>query len=309
MMIVSASNMLMSWPNASKTRRALESLDYLVVMDGYMTETAELADIVLPAATFLEREEPIDIFYPLTEGIPYVMLRKKVLQYGECWADAEFWFRLAERMGYEAYFPWKSLEEVYDYSLEPSGLTVRYLREEKPEGVFYGRTEYERYKARGVRTPSGKIEIYSKTLEELGQPPLPVFIEPHESPASSPHMAREYPLVLTTGARVREYLHSQLRNIPQLRRLRPDPAAQIHPDTAVRYGIGNGQKMVIETPRGGIEMIAAVTEDILPGVVCIPHGWPGANANILTSEEPADAVVGNPCLKALLCRISAGPDL
>jgi anaerobic selenocysteine-containing dehydrogenase len=308
MMIVSASNMLMSWPNAKKTRRALESLDYLVVMDGYMTETAALADVVLPAATFLEREEPLDIFYPLTEGIPYVMLRKKVMQHGECWADAEFWLRLAERMGYQAYFPWKSLEEVYDYSLEPSGLTVRYLREEKPEGVFYGTTEYERYKSRGVRTPSGKIEIYSKTLEDLGQPPLPVFIEPHESPASSPDLALEYPLILTTGARLREYLHSQLRNIPQLRKLRPDPSAQIHPDTAQRYGIGNGQTMAIETPRGHIEIAADVTEDIMPDVVCVPHGWPGANANILTSEEPADAVVGNPCLKALLCRISARPD-
>ncbi|MFC1847684.1 molybdopterin-dependent oxidoreductase [Chloroflexota bacterium] len=308
MMIVSASNMLQSWPNTNKTRRALESLEFLVVMDVFKTETAELADIVLPAATFLEREEPLDIFYPLTEGIPYVMLRKKVMQYEECWPDAEFWFKLAERMGYQACFPWKSLEEVYDYSLEPSELTVRYLREEKPEGVFYGTTEYERYKSRGVRTPSGKIEIYSKTLEDLGQPPLPVFIEPHESPVGSPDLAREYPLILTTGARVREFLHSQLRNIPKLQRLRPDPVAQIHPHTAYRYGIENCQTIAIETMRGRIEMIADVTEDILPDVVCIPHGWPGANANILTNEEPADPVVGNPCLKALLCRVSAKLD-
>ena len=305
MMIVSASNMLRSWPNANKTRQALKSLDFLVVMDVYLTETAELADIVLPAATFLEREEPIDIFYPLTAGIPYIMLRKKVMQFEECWSDAKFWFELAKRMGYQDYFPWKDLEEVYDYFLKPSGLTVRYLREQKPSGLLYGTTEYNRYKAKGVRTPSGKIEIYSSTLEKLGLPPLPTFVEPRESPVSNPELAREYPLILTTGARTREYIHSQLRNIPKLRKIRPEPTAQIHPHTASKYGIENGQIMVIETKRGSIKIKADVTEDIIPEVVCIPHGWAEANANILTDEKPADLVVGNPSLKALLCKISA----
>jgi anaerobic selenocysteine-containing dehydrogenase len=63
--------------------------------------------------------------------------------------------------------------------------------------------------------------------------------------------------------------------------------------------------MVIETVRGSIEMAAEVSEDIMPDVVCVPHGWPGANANILTDGEPADLLVGNPSLKALLCRVRA----
>jgi len=306
-MIIQGSNPLLSWPNSNKLREALGKLDFLVVMSVFMSETAELADIVLPAGTFMEKEELVDIYWG-TFGIPYLMLRKKVLQFEEAGADAELWLELAKRMGYGEYFPWKDTGEVIDYVLEPSGLSMKQLKEEMPSGVMYGSIQYGRYKDRGgFRTPSGKVEIYSETMKDLGYDPLPTYREPIESPISTPELTKDYPVILTTGARMLGNLHSQLRNIPKLRKLVPEPLAEIHPDTARKYGINDGETIIIETKRGSIELKARVTEDILPGVVNVPHGWSEANVNVLTFEQPGDPISGLPTLKALLCSVRKKP--
>jgi anaerobic selenocysteine-containing dehydrogenase len=231
------------------------------------------------------------------------MLRKRVIQYEECRPDLDFWFELARRMGYEEYFPWKNIEESIDYVLAPSGLTVKYLTEEAPQGFQYASVKYKEYEKEGFRTPSGKVEIYSETLANLGYDPMPTFREPPESPFATPELAQDYPLILTTGARHLEFCHSQHRNVPSLRQRVPEPLAEIHPNSAHQFGIGDGETIFIETKRGRIEIKAKVTEDIVPGVVAIPHGWAQANANILTDESPADPITGYPSLKALLCRI------
>lgn len=301
MMIISGSNPLLTWPDSQKVKQAFQKLDFLVVMDQFMSQTAKMADIVLPAATFLERTELSD-YYSLW-GLPYVMLRKKIIDYEECWPDLKFWFELAQRLGYAQYFPWKTIEEAIDYILEPSGLTVRKLTEEVPEGVTYGSIKYKEYESEGFRTPSGKVELYSETLAGLGYPPMPTFEEPPESPESTPDLAQEYPLILTTGARILEFCHSQHRNITRLRQKSPEPLAEINLATATRYGIADGDTVTVSTRRGSIEIKARVSEDIMPNVICISHGWDEANVNILTSQEPADPIIGYPALKALLCRV------
>lgn len=301
-MIVAASDLLVSWPNSSRTREALGKLDFLAVMDIFMSETAKLAHLVLPAATFLERTELPDLF-TTTYSLPYVTLRKKVVQVGESWPDLDFWLALARRMGYQEYFPWQSPEEALDYIMEPTGLSLKRLTEEEPSGVFYGSMAYQQYRQRGLRTPSGKVELYSETLRSMGYDPLPTHLEPPESPLTTPETARDYPLILTTGARRVQYLHSQLRNIPRLRRSLAEPTAEINPVTAEKYGISNGQVVVVTTKRGSLEIKAEVTADIVAGVVNIPHGWAEANVNLLTDEQPADPIAGNPPLKALLGRV------
>jgi formate dehydrogenase (coenzyme F420) alpha subunit len=302
MVIVVASNPLLTWPDSLKVAQAFKKLDFLVVMDQFMSETAQLADIVLPAATFLERTELSD-YYSLF-GFPYVMLRKKVIEYEECWPDLKFWFSLAQKLGYKKYFPWKTVEECIDYVLMPSGLSVKKLTEEKPAGVFYNKVKYKEYEVEGFRTPSGKVELYSETLAQLGYSPMPTFIESPETPRGNPKLAKEYPLILTTGARMLEFCHSQHRNIPKLRQKNPQPQAEISAITAAKYGIADGDTMTVTTKRGSIEINAKVTEDIVPGVVCIPHGWAEANVNILTTQEPSDPIIGYPALKSLLCRIT-----
>lgn len=301
--IVSGSNLTVTWPNSSKVRRALEKLEFLVVSDLFLTETAKLAHIVLPAASFLERIDLVDM-YRLMFPCPYVMLRKKVIEpVGESWADLKFWMELGKRMGYGEFFPWKEPEEALDWMLKPSGLTVQYLTETKPEGAFFGSIKYRIYEQKGFQTPTGKVELYSDTLAKLGHQPLPTFIEQPESPISQPALAKEYPLILTTGARILPFLHSQLRNIPRMRRRYPEALVEVHPDTASKYGVSDGDIVTISTKRGSIDIKAKVTTDILPGVLHIAHGWGDANVNILTDDTPADTIVGYPPLKGLLCRM------
>lgn len=299
-MFAAGANPLVSWPNSTRVRQALEKLDFFVVMDVFMTPTAEMADIVLPACTFLERLNTCNI--PQMECIPTVSLCKPVIEpLWESWSDCKFWLELARRMGYDDYLPWKDDEEALDYFLEPSGLTVKYLRDEHPTGVICGDVMYDEYKQRGLRTPSRKVELYSEELKKLGYDPLPTYKEPPESPISTPELAKEYPLVLTTGARELEYFHSQHRNIAGLRRRNPEPRAEIHVDTGRKYGVSDGDLMMVATKRGSIEVKARVTEDIIPDVVCLGH-WP-AYENLLTDDTPADPISGYPAFKGLLCRI------
>jgi anaerobic selenocysteine-containing dehydrogenase len=300
-MIVSGGNPAVQWPNYNKVKAALEKLDFLVVMDVFMTATAEFADIVLPAATFLEKTELLD--FGAVMGIPYVMLRKKAVEpIGESWPDWKFWFELGKRMGYGEYFPWNDVRESIDVLLKPTGYSVKIL-EELPGGFYYDYARYRKYTENGFQTPSGKVELYSETLQKYGYDPLPTYVEPQESPISDPELAKEYPLVLTTGSRILEYTHSQLRNIPRLREKVPDPLAEIHPETAKRYGVSDGEMILVKTKRGSIKIKARVTEDILPGIVHVQHGWKEANANVLTNEADRDPISGFPALKSLLCTI------
>jgi len=301
-LIVTGGNPALTLPDSNKVAEALQKLDLLVVINPFMTETAEMAHIVLPACTFLEKMG-LGMVYGINAGLPYVLLRKQVVEPpGEAWADWKFWTELARKMGLGEYFPWNTDEEVVAHLLEPSGVTLEQL-EENPCGVYYDTKNYKARETFGFRTPSRKIEIYSKALEEAGFDPLPTHREPSQSPVRTPELAKEYPLVLITGARMREYTHSQLRNMTQMRRRAPEPLAEVHPSTARKYDIVNGGMIWVETRKGSIKMKAKVTEDIAPLVVSIPHGWAQANANVLTDIENRDPISGYPELKALLCRI------
>jgi anaerobic selenocysteine-containing dehydrogenase len=175
---------------------------------------------------------------------------------------------------------------------------------------------YKKYEEKGFSTPSGKVELYSSIMEKLGYDPLPYYEEPPESPISTPDLAKEYPLILTTGARSQYFFHSEYRQIPSLRKRNPDPIVEIHPDTAKQFDIQEGDWAWIESPRGKIKQRTKLTTGIDPRVVNIQHGWwfpeePGpehgvwkSNANVLTSDAPPyDPAMGTYQLRALLCKI------
>ena len=184
-----------------KRPKAFQKLDLMVVMDLFMTETAELADIVLPCASSLERTG-LAYNYALTAGIPYAMLSRKIIEpIGESWPDWKFYSELGRRMGYGEYFPWNSDEEVNAHWLKPSGITMEQL-EENPAGLWFGKRCYDITAENQIKTPSGKIELYSETLAE-GHDPIPVW-EPTKR-VSDPELASEYPLILNLGARIIEY--------------------------------------------------------------------------------------------------------
>lgn len=302
-LIVTAGNPALTMPDSKTYRKALEKLDMVVTIDLFMNETAQLSDIVLPACSFLEQTGIGGYPIGLMHGISYIMSRKKVIEpIGESMPDWKIWSELGRKMGYGEYFPWETDEEMVAHLLAPSKITPQQL-EDHPEGILYAPKAYDLYKKIGFRTPSKKIEIFSETLEQAGFDPLPTYREPFRSPVSTPDLAKDYPLIMTTGARIEEYIHTQLRNIPKIREQAPEPLAEIHPDTAAKYGVGQGAKMVVETKEGSITIKAKLTKDLAPQVVSIPHGWAEANVNELTSIELRDPILGCPEDKGSLCRI------
>jgi anaerobic selenocysteine-containing dehydrogenase len=102
---------------------------------------------------------------------------------------------------------------------------------------------------------------------------------------------------------VKEYIHTQLRNIPAVRALSPDPVAELHPADAAKYGIVDGGQMIVETKEGKITLKARLSKDIAETVISVPHGWAQANVNELVQRDFLDPILGCPEDKALLCRV------
>jgi anaerobic selenocysteine-containing dehydrogenase len=296
-------NPINSMADSNAFKDAFKRLELLVVHDLFMTETGELAHYVLPACSHLEKWG-VAYTYNVCHCMPYLMLRKKAIEpFYESRSEWRFFTELAKKLGIGDQFPWKSEEELVAFELEPTGLTFDQLLYEKPEGAYYQQKQYGMQEG-GLPTPSKKIEIYSDALEHIGFDPLPAYLEPQRSPLSSPELLEKYPLILSTGNRNRYYTHGQFRGIKTLQEKNPEAAAEVGPETAGKYGIGDGDAVIIETNRGLIRMKTHVSERAAEGIVFVPHGWPGeANANLLTDTQCREPIMGYPEVKALLCSI------
>jgi anaerobic selenocysteine-containing dehydrogenase len=235
------------------------------------------------------------------------MLRKKAIEpLYESRSEFMFWKELAKKMDMGEVFPWETDEEVIELELKPSGLRYKELKEEKVAGAYYMPKKYgmEGYEVKGFSTPSKKIEIYSETFEKAGFDPLPTYREPDQSPLDKTNLYQKYPLILTTGARILYYTHAQHRNIKGLKEKSPEPFAEIHKKTAERFGIHHGDTILVESNRGQIKVKARITEEMVEGVVSIPHGWSGeANVNLLTDVHCREPIMGYPQMKSQLCSI------
>ena len=302
--LVVGGNPLVSMPDTNAFREAFSKLELLVVHDLFMTETAKAAHYVLPACSHLEKWG-VAYTYNVCHCIPYLMLRKKCIepQYGS-WSEWRFLTELADRMGLEDNFPWKSEEEFVTFMLEPTGLSYDYLFNTKPEGAFYAEKKYE--VPEGLfRTPSGKIEIYSDTLKKAGFDPLPAYLEPERGPMRGDKAFREqYPLILSVGNRNLYYTHSQQRGVKALKAIYPEALAEVGPETAKTYGIEDGDPVLVESNRGRVKMKARVDERVAEGIVLVPHGWGGdANGNLLTDVNCREPIMGYPDQKSLQCSI------
>jgi anaerobic selenocysteine-containing dehydrogenase len=312
--LLCGTNPVMTRANAKEVYEALKKLGFLTVIDFFLTPTAELADIFLPAATWLEQDYVGDFW----KRHGYVVARQKAVEIGECWQDHKIFQELGKTMGQEAYW-WDRLEDALNYMLEPSGLT---WDEFKERGYLKGEQTYRKYEEKGFSTPTGKVELYSTTLDKWGREPLPSYKEIPESPISQPGLLDRYPYILNAGLRTPTFFHSANYMVPWLREIRPDPIVEIHPETAKRHGIEEGQWVYIESPRGRIRQRAKLNNGIDPRVIVAEHGWwfpelkdPGhgwdiANVNVLTDNNPeiCDPVMGSTNLRVLLCNISPCED-
>ena len=253
--------------------------DFNVVMDLWMTPTAmAVADVFLPVTTFPER-------FGLTGHQPYRTgaINKAIDTIGECRSDPQVVVEMGRIFKGADLFPWSDGEHFdeeafYDYLLRNSGFTWDDL---KSRTWAYPEMKYYRYKTGEIRddgepgfsTPTGRYEFYSVNLEAMGMRPLAFYEEPPESPISRPDLLEKYPLTLTTGARQWGFFHSEGRQVPLLRAIHPEPEVTIHPADAEKYGIADGDWVIIENQYGSCKQKAKIDIRIKQGVVSADHGW------------------------------------
>jgi anaerobic selenocysteine-containing dehydrogenase len=312
--VVVGNNVVTCFPNTRLITEALKGLDLLVVHETYMTPTAELADIVLPAASNLERDEPrLHLFTKGPQALYMDTTSQQLAKIGERKSDWEFIISLGQKLGFGEYFP--SIEAFVEDALRPSGAKWAELRQ-MSHGIEIP-VEYRKYEKVGFGTPTGKFELYSTMMEEWGYDPLPAHVEPPESPVSTPERYKEYPLILNTGVKQPMYWHSQYRQVPSLRALNTEPLAEMHTETARDLGIQAGDYIWVDTVRGRLRMKVMTNTQVHPKVVSIPHGWwlperPGPDhgvfdvcSNVVVDDDPdhCDVVLGSSPLKGLLCRV------
>jgi anaerobic selenocysteine-containing dehydrogenase len=293
----------MSYADSRLTYDAFMKLDFIAVADIFMTPTAAMADIILPAATQFEMN---DIgHYGIGHG--YILARPKVVEPPEeCWPDMKIMNELGKLIS-----PPELWHDDYNKFVEdvvrPAGLTYEQFVE---KGYLKGPNRFKSYEEKGFKTPTGKVELSLSTADKFRLASMPDYRGLPEEQDSA------FPLLLTS-AKSRYYLHSSYRWLDKLRKHRPMPRLEMHPKTADIHGIKDGDRVLIETKYGRIVQTAHLTESIDPRVVCASHGWwfpegrpeeqydwQSANFNMLTSVGKLGKEYGTPNLKGLSCRIS-----
>lgn len=306
-------------PNAAAVARALAhpNLDLLVVHDLFMTPTGAYADYVLPAAHWLEK--PYLSFGIAFMGVfgDYVGAKHAaVTPPPGVRSDYDLWRDLAVRLGDGAAWP-ADAADFYGAMLAPAGLDFDTVA--AAPGPLFGAAARRAGSDDPPATPrwgtpSGKVEFASSLLADWGLPALPTALAPHV--AGTP----DYPLWLTTGGRSIEGFHENAQHARRFRRERPHPVALLHPATAARAGIADGQWLSIETPFGQVRQQARLTERLAEHVVCAdrwwypegtgdaadPYGLWATNINVCTSDadDDCDPVMGAWLLRGLPCRVS-----
>lgn len=306
-LLLMGQNTFLTHSYSSEMAQAFKKIDFIVGIDLFMTPTLQMADIVLPAASWLETDDVADLHFGWC-----VLARQKMATIGECKDDKQIVIELAHRMGMEDCFPWKDVKEYCNWLLKDSGIT---FDEFKEIGILKGQMQYRKYEEKGFATPSGKFELYCSALESMGYNPLPYFVEPPESPRSTPDLFKSFPLIMTTGGRIQAFFHSEGRQIKSLRKRCPDPLVEMNPATAESLGIKEGDWVWIESLRGRIKQRARLIEGIHPSVVHAQHGWwfpekdppeygfKESNINLLTGGMPCDPHTGSESFRGFLCKV------
>ena len=321
-LLVNATNPINSYGDSKMTLAAIKAVEFLVVVEYWMTPTALFADYIFPAAGALER--PIIVtHYGATDSL--MGGRRAIQPKFDRHDDYQFWKKLGLACGQDPkMWPWEDLEEAYSDIIKPLGLPIEgYNDFVDMVRMYYPPLHQKKFEAHGgFWTPSGKVEFNSTILRELGYPGMPTYIGTIENPIDTPELAEEYPFVLSTGGSFMPYHHSEWHNIPKVRYLLPEPYFSINPEAAEKMGIEHGDWCWIETRRGRIKMRADVEPVIDPRVIFAPRGWwfperdgsadldnpfgcLESNVNVLTSvdEEHCDPMGGSWANRGLLCKV------
>ncbi len=288
------------FPEPHKLLEAVDKLDFVMSAELFMTEMCRHSDIVLPVCTSFEREEfkvypggfatyIKPVIGPLYSSRPDSTVIKEL-------ADALELDDPLLRSGYESCVRWMLSEcklELDDCIREDMPIKV-------PDAKPY---EPGLYTKQGYDTPTGKFELWSKSIERYapGLNPLPAYTPPWDRTNEV-----DYPMVLSIGARLPFALHSRMHDVPWTRSLRPDPMVDMNDEDAEALDIREGELVTIESPAGAITVKANPTARIMPGCLQIYHGYREADANELVDDFHLDPYSGYPGYNCVRCRIRKG---
>ena len=293
-LVVYNSNPAAVAPDRNAVLRGLARDDlFTVVLEHFQTDTADYADILLPATTQLEHWD-----VHLSYGHHYVTLNAPSIEpLGEALPNSEIFRRLASRMGLDEPMFRDDDVTLIRQALGSSSGRLEGVTFEALVDKGWARlnlpTPYLPYAEGGFTTPSGKCEFYSARMAEMGLDPLPAFTPPYEFPEEVPALAERYPLTLISSP-AHQFLNSTFVNVESLRRAAGEPECLLHPVDAERRGIAVGARVVVHNDRGAFTAVARVEDGIRPGVVWAPSIWwgkfaaDGANANQTTSQRETD---------------------
>lgn len=282
---LSASNMF-NQTSANRARvmsEIMPKLELIVVVDQFMTDTAAVADIVLPAASIFEKND-------LVAGMFLQLQRQAVTPEGESKSDFDIFAGLAKRLGLGKYFdrpPEDYLREMVetDHPLL-KGITLERLQHEDAILLNRPRQPYVAFADLKFKTSSGRIEIYKEELAKHGAE-LPYYREPIEASPENP-LQRRFPLTLLFS-HSRHRIHSSFANLDKMKQQEPEPAVELHPADAERRQLTAHQLVRVHNQRGSVRLKCRINPNLKPGVVVISEGswvkdFPAGDPYSLTHE-------------------------
>jgi len=263
-------NPVMAGPDSTNIKKALDSLDFFVVQDIFLTETAEHAHVVLPTACWVERE---GIHAWVDRRVQKI--NKVIDPPGEAMPDWWIICSLAEKMGYKDKFNFASPAEIFEEirSCVPQYKGITYERLEKKAGGIHWPCPSEDHPG----TPTMFVQAFP-TADSLAHFKAVEYKPPAELPDT------EYPDILSTGRSLFHYhTGTMTRRTDTLNSEVPECYVEINPEDALMLGVRSGSRIVLETRRGRIEVIARVTERVPQGTVFVPFHFSESCANVLTN--------------------------
>lgn len=287
-------NPLVSLPNNNYVREALEKLEFYVCIDFFMNETSRYADIILAGSLQEEEEGTVTT----AEG-RVVRIRKAVNPPGDARSDTSIILELAKRLGEEDKFTYSSSEDIFnELRIASKGGTadyygITYQKIEDNMGVFWPCPSLDHpgtprlWEDRKFATPDGKAHFNAVSYRDPGEV-----------------TDDEYPIVLTTGRVVSQYLSgTQTRRIGKLVDLYPEPKLEIHPELALKYGIHQGEMVRLTTRRGSDDFPANIVETIRKDTVFLPYHWPGKKSANQFTPGTLDPISKIPEFKVCACNL------